>query len=129
MTAITTLRSTLAAALSNPTQWQVFSYPPASPIANSIVISPDDPYIEASNNVYTSISPLANFKLTLFTPLFDNQGNLADIEAFYVAVWQQIFNSGLSVRWGTISAPAPSSTDTGQMLTSDISISILTDWS
>jgi len=129
MTAITTLRSTLATALNNPTLWQVSSYPPASPIANSIVISPDDPYIEANNNMYTSISPMANFKLTLFTPLLDNQGNLADMEAFYVAVWQKLAASNLSVRWGTISAPAPSSVETGQMLTSDISISILTEWS
>lgn len=129
MTAITELRSALAAALENPTVWQVFSFPPASPLVDSIVISPDDPYIEANNNMYTSISPMANFKLTLFTPLFDNQGNLADMEAFYVAVWQKIAASTLSVRWGTISAPAPSSVETGQMLSSEISISILTEWS
>lgn len=129
MTAITTLRSTLATALQNPTVWQVFSYPPASPIANSVVISPDDPYIEANNNMYATIAPMANFKLTLFTPLFDNQGNLADMETFYVGLWQKIAASDLSVRWGTISAPAPSSTETGQMLTSEVQISILTEWS
>lgn len=129
MTAITSLRSTLAAALDNPTVWQVFSYPPASPIANSVVISPDDPYVESNNNMYTAISPMANFKLTLFVPLFDNQGNLANIESYYVALWQKVAASSLSVRWGTISAPTVSDADTGQMLTSEVSISILTEWS
>jgi hypothetical protein len=85
--------------------------------------------MEANNNMYATISPMANFKLTIFVPLFDNQGNLSNIEDFYVAIWQIMAASSLSVKWGTISAPSPSSTETGQMLTSDISISILTDWS
>ena len=36
--AVTTLRTTLATALENAGVWQVFSYPPASPIANSVIV-------------------------------------------------------------------------------------------
>ena len=44
--AVTTLRSTLATALENAGVWQVFSFPPASPIANSVIINWDSPMLE-----------------------------------------------------------------------------------
>ena len=123
------LRTSLAAALENPTVWQVFSFPPASPLANSLVISPDDPYLEPQNNQYGTISPQVNFKLTLIVPLFDNQGNLADIENFITALMLKLSAAPFSIRLGTFSAPTTSPNDTGQMLMSEISISILTSWS
>jgi hypothetical protein len=128
-TAITVLRSQLATALDNPGVWSVFSFPPASPIANSVVIYPDDPYIEPQNNQYSSISPMANFKISMIVPLFDNQGNLGDIETMAVAVMNLISASTLSMKVGQMSAPTTSSNDTGQMLISDLSVSILTTWS
>jgi len=127
--ALTTLRSTLATALTNDGVWSVFAYPPASPIANSVIIQPDDPYLEPSNNQYNSISPMANFKITAIVPMFDNQGNLADIETFMVAVFNKLTDSGLSLRVGTLSAPTVLPVDAGQMLASELSISILTTWS
>ena len=128
-TAITTLRSTLATALSNDGVWQVFSFPPASPIANSVIVSPDDPYIDPQNNQYNSISPQVNFKITMIVPLFDNQGNLADIETLFVGVFNQLSASALSVKVGSISAPTVSPSETGQMLMAEMSISILSTWS
>ena len=128
-TAITTLRASLASALSNPGVWSVFSFPPASPIANSVVIYPDDFYIEPQNNQYGSISPVANFKISMIVPLFDNQGNLGDIETMCVAVMNLISASTLSMKVGSMSAPTTSSNDTGQMLISELSVSILTTWS
>jgi len=128
-TAITTLRSTLATALSNDGVWQVFSFPPASPIANSVIVSPDDPYIDPQNNQYNSISPQVNFKITMIVPLFDNQGNLADIETLFVGVFNQLSASALNVKVGSISAPTVSPSETGQMLMAEMSISILSTWS
>ena len=128
-TAITTLRSTLATALSNDGVWQVFSFPPASPIANSVIVSPDDPYIDPQNNQYNSISPQVNFKITMIVPLFDNQGNLADIETLFVGVFNQLSASALNVKVGSISAPTGSPSETGQMLMAEMSISILSTWS
>ncbi len=128
-TSITTLRATLATALSNDGVWSTFSFPPASPIANSVIISPDDPYIDPQNNQYNSISPQANFKITMIVPLFDNQGNLGDIESLIVAVFNKLSASTLSVIVRSVSAPTTSPNDTGQMLMSELSISILTSWS
>ena len=128
-TAITTLRSTLATALSNDGVWQVFSFPPASPIANSVIVSPDDPYIDPQNNQYNSISPQVNFKITMIVPLFDNQGNLADIETLVVGVFNKLSASALSVKVGSISAPTVSPSETGQMLMAEMSLSILSTWS
>jgi hypothetical protein len=127
--ALTTLRSTLATALTNDGVWSVFAYPPASPIANSVIIQPDDPYLEPSNNQYNSISPMANFKITSIVPMFDNQGNLADIETFIVAVFNKLATSGLNIKVGTLSAPTVLPVDAGQMLASELQISILTTWS
>ncbi len=127
--AITVLRSTLATALTNDASWQTFAYPPASPIANSVIISPNDPYIDPQNNQYSSISPQVNFKLTRVVPLFDNQGNLGDIESLVVGVFNKLSVSSLNVKVQSVSAPTTSPTDTGQMLMSEMSISILSTWS
>ena len=127
--AITTLRSTLKTALLNDGVWSVFSFPPASPIANSIIISPNDPYIDPQNNQYATISPQVNFRITIIVPLFDNNGNLIDIENFIVAVFQKLATSGLNVKTQSVSAPTVSPNETGQMLMSEISISILSSWS
>ena len=37
--AITTLRSSIATALSNPGVWSTFSYPPATVLANSVIVA------------------------------------------------------------------------------------------
>ena len=129
MVAVTALRSTIATAITNDGVWSVFSFPPASPIANSVIVSPDDPYIEAQNNLQATISPMANFKLTMIVPMFDNQGNLADIETFMVQLFNKLASSSLNFRVGTMSAPNVLAVDAGQMLSSDLSVSILTSWS
>jgi hypothetical protein len=129
MVAVTALRSTIAAAIANDGVWSVFSFPPASPIANSVIVQPDDPYIEPQNNLQAAISPMANFKLTMIVPMFDNQGNLADIESFMVALFNKLASSSLNFRVGSMSAPSVLAVDAGQMLSSDLSVSILTSWS
>jgi hypothetical protein len=126
--AITTLRSTLATALTNDGVWSVFTFPPASPIANSIIISWDDPMLEPQNNQYNSIAPQANFRLTCIVPLFDNNGNLIDIENFIVATFNKLSTSGLNIKVGNVTAPTVSPNETGQMLMAEISISILSSW-
>jgi len=65
MPAITTLRSSIASALADNTKYSVFAFPPATPIANSVIVTPADPYIVPSNNDYTSIAPMANFTITI----------------------------------------------------------------
>jgi hypothetical protein len=129
MAAITTLRSTIAAALTDNTKWSVFSFPPATPIANSVIVSPADPYLTPNNNQYSTISPLANFKITILVPLLDNQGNLAGIEDDIVRVFQLLAASSISFQVNAVSAPAVLNAPTGDLLTCDIAVSTLTEWS
>jgi hypothetical protein len=129
MAAITTLRSTLATALTNAGVWNTFSFPPATLLANSVVVTVSDPYIVPSNNSQTSIAPLANFKILITTPAFDNQGNLKGIEDFIVAVVNKLAASTLVYNISSVSAPAITSAASGDLLTSEITVSILTSWS
>jgi hypothetical protein len=126
--AVTTLRSTIATALSNPAVWQVFSFPPASPLANSVVVEPDDPYIVPSNNQHITIAPLANFRIKLYLPLLDNQGSLASMEDFIVDVFTKLAASTLNNNIGSVSGVSVDTT-AGDLLTTEIRVSILTSWS
>jgi hypothetical protein len=125
--AVTTLRSTIATALSNPAVWQVFSFPPASPLANSVVVEPDDPYIVPSNNQHITIAPLANFRIKLYLPLLDNQGSLASMEDFIVDVFTKLAASSLNYNIGSVSGVSVDTT-AGDLLTTEIRLGILTSW-
>jgi hypothetical protein len=125
--AVTTLRSTIATALSNPAVWQVFSFPPASPLANSVVVEPDDPYIVPSNNQHITVAPLANFRIKLYLPLLDNQGSLASMEDFIVDVFTKLAASTLNYNIGSVSGVSVDTT-AGDLLSTEIRVSILTSW-
>ena len=129
MPAITTLRTTIASALTDNSLYSVFSFPPATPIANSIIVTPADPYIVPTNNDYTAIAPMANFTISILVPLLDNQGNLAGIEADVVRVFALLEASSIVFNVGSVSAPSVLSIATGDLLTCDIAISTLTEWS
>jgi hypothetical protein len=129
MAAVTTLRGTLATALTNAGVWSVFSYPPATLLANSVVVTPSDPYLVPSNNTQITLSPLANFRILMAVPAFDNQGNLRGMEDFIVAVVTKIAASSLVMNISSVSAPAITSAASGDLLTSEITVSILTSWS
>ena len=127
--AISTLRATIAAALVDNSLWSVFSFPPATPIANSVVISPSDPYVTPSNNSYNTVAPLANFNINIFVPLLDNEGNLNGIEDNVVRVFYLLAASSYTYNVTEVSAPAVLSAVSGDLLTCNINISVLTSWS
>jgi hypothetical protein len=129
MAAISILRASIASALVDNSLYQVFSYPPATPIANSIIVTPADPYIEPTNNERTSVAPMANFKLTILVPLLDNEGNLLGIENDIVRVFQLLDASSIVFNVGSVSAPSVMQIPQGDLLTCDIAISTLTEWS
>jgi len=104
--AVTTLRGTLATALTNAGVWSIFSFPPATLIANSVVITCSDPYLTFNNNSQTAISPLANFKILMTKPALDNRGNLNGIEDYIVAVVTKLAASALTYNLSSVSAPA-----------------------
>ena len=127
--AITTLRTTLATALVDNTKYQVFAFPPSVVLANSVIISPANPYITPSNNAQITISPLASFTIMVVAPLFDNEGNLNGIEDFVVAVFNKLAASNLTYNIGAVSAPSILNAASGELLSCEISLSILTSWS
>jgi hypothetical protein len=129
MPAITTLRASIASALTDNTKYSVFSFPPATPIANSVIVSPADPYITPTNNDRTSVAPLANFTITILVPLLDNQGNLAGIEDDVVRVFQLLDASTIVFNVGSVSSPKVLNLPTGDLLSVDLSLSTLTEWS
>jgi hypothetical protein len=127
--AITTLRSTIAAALANNAVWSTFSFPPSTIVANSVVVAPADPYITPSNNSQAGISPLANFKIIMTVPMFSNEGNLQGIEETIVAVFGLLAASSIVFNVTAVTAPSVLTLPSGDLLTSDLQISVLTSWS
>jgi hypothetical protein len=126
---ITTLRASLAAALANANVWNTYSFPPATITANSVIVSPADPYITPTNNDYANISPMASFRIICNVPMYDNQGNLQGIESMVCAVFQKLAASSIVMNIGAVSAPSVLTVQSGDLLTTDITISILTEWS
>lgn len=126
---ITTLRSTVAAALANNNVWNTYSFPPPTITANSVIVVPDDPYITPSNNTYATISPMANLKVIMTVPMLDNHGNLNGIETMAVAVFNKLATSNIVMNIGSMSAPTVLDVQSGTLLTADYRISILTSWS
>jgi hypothetical protein len=131
--AISTLRQTLASALQANTVYQVFAYPPATIQANSVVILPADPYLEPSNDSWATVGPTANFTLLITVPLFDNQGNLQGIEEAVVTMFNALFtateNDVIAYNVGTVSQPQILNAASGDLLTCEMAISLVTSWS
>ena len=127
--AVTTLRTTLATALVDNAKWQTFAFPPATVLANSVIVSPDDPYLTPNNNQHITISPMANFKIIITVPLFDNEGNLHGIEDTVVSVFAKLAASSLVYNVSAISAPSILNAASGDLLSCEMSVSILTSWS
>jgi hypothetical protein len=131
--AVSTLRQTLATALTANTTYQVFAYPPATIQANSVIIIPDDPYLTPSNDSWATVGPTANFKLMITVPLFDNAGNLQGIEQAVVTMFNALYaateNDTISYNVGDISAPQVLSVASGDLLSCEMQISLITSWS
>lgn len=126
---ITTLRTSIATALVDNTKYSTFAFPPPTPLANSVTLSPADPYLEPSNNNWATVGPKANLVINIYVPLMDNEGNLNGIEDIAVAVFNKLAASTIKFTVGNISTPAAVDLPTGALLHCSIPISIMTSWS
>jgi hypothetical protein len=130
--AISTLRKDLGEALAAATTYQVFIYPPQTIQANSVVIIPDDPYITPSNDSWATVGPTVNFKLLITVPLLDNQGNLMGIEDAVVTMFNALFTATetdqIAYNVGTISQPQVLSVASGDLLSCEMQISLISSW-
>jgi hypothetical protein len=96
--------------------------------SSAVVVAPADPYITPSNNSQATISPMANFKIIMTVPMFDNASNLIGIEDTIVAVFKKLAASSIVFNVTAVSAPAVLSVASGDLLTADLQISVLTSW-
>jgi hypothetical protein len=127
--AITTLRTALATALTNNGVWSVFSYIPQAPIANSVVVVNDDPFIVVQSGQKTAIAPVARYRIYGLVPMLDNQGNQVNIEDFIVAIFAKLSASSLVMTVGSFSAPAILETASGNLLQTEVGVEIISSWS
>ena len=127
--AITTLRTALATALTNNGVWSVFSFIPQSPIANSVIVVNDDPFIVVQSGQKTAIAPVARYRIYGLVPMLDNQGNQVNIEDFIVAIFAKLSASSLVMTVGSFSAPAILETPSGNLLQTEVGVEIISSWS
>jgi hypothetical protein len=60
--------------------------------------------------------------------MYDNQGNLQGIETMVVAVINKLSASSIVMNIGSVSAPSVLTVQSGDLLTVDVNISILSSW-
>jgi hypothetical protein len=72
---------------------------------------------------------MANLKIIMTVPMYDNRGNLQGIETTAVAVFNKLAASNIVMNIGSLSAPSVLEVQSGSLLTADFNISILTSWS
>ena len=72
---------------------------------------------------------MANFKIIMTVPMFSNEGNLQGIEETIVAVFDKLAASSIVFNVSAVSAPSVLSVASGDLLTADITINVLTAWS
>ena len=94
-----------------------------------MIVIPADNYITPSNNTYATIAPMANFRIVMTVPMLDNRGNLNGIETMAVAVFNKLATSNIVMNVGSLTAPTVLSVQSGDLLTADFNISVLTSWS
>lgn len=126
MSTFSSARDALAVQLVANTTYSVFAYPQPVPQALSVQIVPDDPYIVSTNQKY-SLTATMRVRVEMFTPIFDNQGNLEQLEAMATKVRSLIADSTQNI--GDLSAPRVVSLETGDLLTAYFPVEILVNWS
>jgi len=127
--AITTLRTALATALTNNGVWSTFSYIPQTPIANSVLVVNDDPFVVVQSGQKTAIAPVVRYRIYGLVPMLDNQGNQVNIEDFIVAIFAKLAASSLVMTVGSFSAPAILETPAGNLLQTEVGVEIISSWS
>lgn len=113
-------RAQLAEALSE-LNAVIYPYPPATVLAPSVTVVPDEPYIEPMALGTTRYK--ARFLVTVAVNMNDNQASLDNLESLLFAVY-----TALPSNWTVGESSKPGVLDLGQakLLTSDLSVEIPT---
>ena len=131
--AVSTLRKEVADIIQAGTSFSVYAFPPQTITANSVVVVPDDPYLEPNNDSWATVGPTANLKLMINVPAFDNKGNLIGIEGAIVEVFNALFDGTesdqIAYSVGTVSQPQILNVASGDLLSCEMAVSLVTSWS
>jgi hypothetical protein len=71
---------------------------------------------------------MVNLKVIMTVPMFSNEGNLQGIEDTIVAVFNKLAASSIVFNVTAVSAPSVLSVASGDLLTADLQLSILSSW-
>lgn len=123
-----TLRQSVATAVANATAYATYSFPPNAPIANSVIVGWDDPAVEITNN-QTALAPRANLRLTFTVPALDNQAGLQNLENIIQSAITRLKTNLPDTTIRTVSAPQLFSLPSGDLMSADVSLQIMTSWS
>lgn len=126
MSTFSIARENLAAQIAANTTYSAFAYPQPVPQSMSVQLAPADPYVVSTNN-QKSLACKLRLNIELFAPLWDNRGNLEQIETMAATVRNLIVDSTQYI--GDLTAPRPISLDTGDLLTASFTIELMTTWS
>lgn len=126
MSTFSTARNALAAQLAANTTYSIFAYPQPVPQALSVQLVPDDPYVVSTNQKY-SLTATMRLRAEIFAPIWDNQGNLEQLETMAAKVRDLILDA--TQNCGDLSAPRVVSLETGDLLTAYFPIEVLVNWS
>jgi len=126
MSTFSTARASLATQIQHDTAFSTFSYPQPIPQALSVQIVPDDPYI-VSTNQKANLAARMRVRVELYAPIWDNQGNLEQLETMAALVRGSILDN--TQNCGDLSSPRVASLETGDLLTAYFPVEILVNWS
>jgi hypothetical protein len=71
---------------------------------------------------------MVNLKIIMTVPMFSNEGNLQGIEDTVVAVFNKLAASSIVFNVTAVTAPTVLSVASGDLLTADLQLSILSSW-
>ena len=126
MSTFSTARAALAAQLAANTTYSIFSYPQMVPQSLSVQLVPDDPFIVSTNQKY-GLTAMMRLRVEMFAPIWDNQGNLEQLETIAAKVRSLILDA--TQNCGDLSAPRVVSLETGDLLTAYFPVQVLVNWS
>lgn len=126
MSTFSAARTALANQIAASTTYSVFSYPQPIPQALSCQIVPDDPYVVSTNQKH-NLTATMRVRIEMFAPIWDNQGNLEQIETMAAKVRELILDA--TQNCGDLSAPRIVSLETGDLLTAYFPVEVLVNWS
>jgi hypothetical protein len=113
------VRTDLATAITDNAKWQTFAYPPDSPTANSVIITPGSPWVQPLTVGNKAVTVAYRIKVCVNTA--DNQGELTKLEDFVTDILDLLPSWTI---FKSVSAPQELQVGTAYLTVSDIDLEV-----